>query len=84
MNATVTPILNRRDLGKVRRASFWQQKADAAPDQRSKAAVSWDALRARAKRLPADERDQLWRQVAVYFNGLAPDTGMPRLKEEAS
>lgn len=84
MNGTVTPILSRRDLGKVRRASYWQNRADAAPDAKGRAAVAWDALRARAKRLPADERDRLWRQVEVMFNGLAPDLGLPKIKEEAS
>ena len=84
MNATVTPILSRRELGKVRRASYWQGRADEAPDTKSRAAVSWDALRARVRRYPQAEQDVLWRRIEVTLNGLAPDTGMPKIKEEAS
>jgi hypothetical protein len=83
MNATVTPILSRRDLGKVRRASYWQNRADAAPDAKGRAAVAWDSFRARVKRRPQAEQDALWRQVEVMFNGLAPDLGLPKIKEEA-
>ena len=83
MTGTVTQ-LRLRDVGKVRRQSYWQARADAAPDPKGRAVVAWDALRARAKRRPVAEQDALWRQFEVICNGLALDQGLPRMKEEAS
>lgn len=88
MNATITDLaeLRRRDLGKIRRASFWEHRADAAPTVAAKASVAWDALRARIKRLPADEQDIAWRHIVAALNSIAPDVGAPRIRvtEEAS
>jgi hypothetical protein len=85
MTGTVTE-LRRRDVGKLRRASHWEQRAAAATTLADKAAVGWDAARARIKRLPPADQELAYRQLVAALNSIAPDLGAPRIRitEEAS
>ena len=83
MNGTVTQ-LSRRKTGVVRRASFWEDRRRKASTWAEKGAVSFDWFRARVKRLSEAEQETVWRQYVAFVDGLAPDTGRPRIRRKAS
>jgi hypothetical protein len=80
MTGTVTS-LTRRQTGVARRLSYWTRRQREAPTAKAKASVSWSWLLARVAKYPESEREAIWRQVPAALDGLAPDTGRPRIKE---
>lgn len=78
--ATVTDI-RRRDVGVIRRRSYWETRLEDAATPKDAAVASWDGLRARINRLPVEQAETYWRQVVAALNGLAPDMGQPRARE---
>lgn len=76
--------LRRRDLGRIRRASYWAARMEAAETPAQRAAVAWDHLRARIAALPADRRPPAWEAVIGALSRISPDRGRaPRNPYEA-
>lgn len=55
-----------------RRAQWWADRVDGAPDNAARALVLWDAVRTSVHRLPDEQRDMAWRAVCAHLaNALA-------------
>lgn len=70
--------LRRREVGKIRRASYWAARMEAAETPAAKAVVAWDHLRARIAVLPPDKRVAAWQSVVAALARINPDRGEPR------
>jgi hypothetical protein len=74
--------LRRRDVGKVRRASWWEGRMSAADTPGKRAALAWDWLRARVRRLPTESQAVMWAEITAHLDRLCPDDGTPKIRKE--
>lgn len=73
-SATGRRRLRRREVGRLRRASYWAARMENAASPAARAVVAWDHLRARITALPESERDGAWTQVVEALTRICPDT----------
>lgn len=67
--------LRRRDRGRIRRASYWASRMQAAETPAARGAVAWDHLRARIAALPPNKRITAWEAVIAALSRISPDRG---------
>ena len=65
----------RRDIGRIRRASYWAARMQAAETPAARGAVAWDHLRARIAALPPNKRITAWEAVIAALSRISPDRG---------
>jgi len=70
--------LRRREIGQVRRASYWAARTEAAESPSAKASVAWDHFRARVAAMPEDKRAAAWEGAVIALARISPDRGQPK------
>lgn len=70
--------LRRREKGRIRRASYWAQRMQAAASPAERAAVAWDHFRARVATLPEEKRARELENAVIALSRICPDRGSVR------
>lgn len=56
----------------TRLAEFWAERAQAATTPADRAALTYEWVRSRIRKLPAGEQDAAWRALAAHLDSFEP------------